>query len=53
MHVIKSLFEFSFEVYTKFAEFSDKKYGILKRLFELPTTCERDQDASTAPVRHR
>ena len=36
-----------------FLEFNDKKYYCLKRLFERATSCERDQDATTAPERHR
>ena len=51
--VIKVAFEFSLNVFTKFAEFSDKKYYILKRLIEPATFCVRDQDATTAAARHR
>ena len=46
-------FEFSLNVFTEFAEFGDNKYHILKRLFEPATSCVRDHDATTAPVRHR
>ena len=34
-----------------FTEFSDKKYLSLKGL-KPATSCERDQDATTAPARH-
>ena len=44
------IFEFSLNVFT---EFNDKKYYIYKRLFEPATSCVRDQDATTAPARHR
>ena len=43
-------FEFSLNVFT---EFSDKKYYILKRLFEPETSWFSDQDATTVPARHR
>ena len=46
-------FEFSLNVFTEFTEFSDKKYHFFKTLFEIATSCVRDQDAATAPVRHR
>ena len=42
--------EFSLNV---FAEFSDKNYYMLKRLFEPAISCVRDQDAATVPARHR
>ena len=34
--------EFSLNVLPEFAEFSDKKYYILKRLFEPAISCVRD-----------
>ena len=48
----KETMEFSLNVFTEFAEFSDKNYYVLKRLFEPATSCVRDKDASTAPARH-
>ena len=36
-----------------FTGFSDKKNYILKRLFELATSSERDQDATTTPTRQQ
>ena len=36
-----------------FAKFSDKKYYVLKRLFEPATSCVGDQDATTEPATHR
>ena len=46
-------FEFSLNVFTEFAEFSDKKFYTLERLFEPGTSCFREQDATTSPARHR
>ena len=40
--------EFSLNVFTEFAEFSD---NTVKGL-EPATSCVRDQDATTVPVRH-
>ena len=45
--------KFSLNVFTEFNEFGDKKYYILKILFQPATSCVRDQDATTAPVRCR
>ena len=39
-------------VFTKFAEFNDKIYYILKRLFELATSNVRDQDVIIVLARH-
>ena len=43
--------EFSLNVFTELAEFSDKKYLSLKGL-EPGTSCVRDQDATIAQARH-
>ena len=42
--------EFSLIVFTELAEFSDKIYYILKRLFQPATSCVRDQDTNAAPL---
>ena len=47
-----TLLEFCLNVFTEFDEFNDKIYYILKRLFEPATSCVRDQDVTTVPVRH-
>ena len=43
--------EFSLNYFTEFAQLSDKKYLLLKRL-KLATSCVRYQDATTAPASH-
>ena len=43
--------EFSLNVFTELAEFSDKKYLSLKGL-EPVTSCVRDQHDTTAQARH-
>ena len=46
--------EFFLYVFTEFAKFSEKKYCILKRIFEPAICCSfRGQDATTVPARHR
>ena len=45
--------EFSLNVFTELSEFSDTKCYILKRLFELTTSCVIDQDATTVPARNK
>ena len=45
-------FEFSLNVCTEFAEFSDNIF-VKKGLFELTTSCVRDQDVITMPARHK
>ena len=47
--------EFSLNVFTEFAEFSDKNichYSKKARTCQSATSCVRDQDATTAPARH-
>ena len=48
-------FEFSLNVFTEFAEFTDKNrshYNKGARTCHPATSCVRDQDATTSPVRH-
>ena len=45
-------FEFSLNVFTEFAEFSDKIFVITAKGLEPATACVRDQDAATGPARH-
>ena len=51
-YIGSKLIEFSLNVFTASAEFSNKKYYILKRLFKPATSYVRDQDATTAPAKH-
>ena len=44
--------EFFLNVFTEFAEFSDKKIVITVRGLKPATSCVRDQHATTAPARH-
>ena len=46
--------EFSLNVFTEFAEFSDKNNIIFKKIAVLEPTfsCVRDRDSTTAPQRH-
>ena len=48
-------FEFSLNVFTEFAEFSDKNichYNKRAQTCHPATSCVRDQDAITVPARH-
>ena len=44
--------EFFLNVFTKFADFSDKIFVITVNGLEPTTSCVRDPDATTAPARH-
>ena len=44
--------EFFLNVFTEFIEFSDKIFAIAVKGLEPPTSCVRNQDATTAPARH-
>ena len=46
-------FEFFVNALTEFTKFTDKNILFEKRLFEPATSCVRNQDATTAPARHR
>ena len=47
------LCQFSLNVFTEFAEFSDKKIVVIKRVRTCGLWYKREQDATIAPVRHR
>ena len=44
--------EFFLNVFTEFAEFSDKIFFIELKGFEPATSCVRDQDATTVSARY-
>ena len=51
----RTTIEFSLNVFTEFAEFSDKNmyyYSKRVRTCHPATSCVRDMDASTVPARH-
>ena len=51
----RTLFEFSLNVFTEFSEFSDKNichYSKRARTCHPATSCVRNQDATTMPVKH-
>ena len=51
-----NILEFFLNVFTEFSKFSDKNichYSKRAQTCQLATSCVRDQDATTAPARHR